>query len=159
MWQSLAGYTPDLDALRATPARVVIGIGTTSEGQFAYRTAVLLAELLGLRPVVVPGDHGGMFGTPWEFTARLLEVLAAQNGRAARAADVHRGWRCHGANASPSLNSGSAKARCFYPDLGRGAVAADTCGDVGEAVRLRPIGISVSRPRQWRRAGTRSLPR
>ncbi|WP_216893693.1 alpha/beta fold hydrolase [Nocardia alni] len=78
MWHSLAGYTPDLDALRAIPARVVIGIGTTSVGQFAYRTAVLLAEQLGLRPVVFPGDHGGMFGTPWEFTARLLEVLAAQ---------------------------------------------------------------------------------
>lgn len=78
MWHSLAGYTPDLDALRAIPARVVIGIGTTSEGQFAYRTAVLLAERLGLRPVVFPGDHGGMFGAPWEFTDRLLEVLAAQ---------------------------------------------------------------------------------
>jgi pimeloyl-ACP methyl ester carboxylesterase len=78
MWHSLAGYTPDLDALRAIPARVVIGIGTTSQGQFAYRTAVLLAERLGLRPVVFPGDHGGMFGTPWEFTERLLEVLAAQ---------------------------------------------------------------------------------
>ncbi len=76
MWHSLAGYTPDLDALRAIPARVVIGIGTTSQGQFAYRTAVLLAERLGLRPVVFPGDHGGMFGTPWEFTERLLEVLA-----------------------------------------------------------------------------------
>lgn len=78
MWHSLAGYTPDLEALRATPARVVIGIGTTSEGQFAYRTSVVLAERLGLPPVVFPGDHGGMFGTPWEFTDRLLEVLAAQ---------------------------------------------------------------------------------
>jgi hypothetical protein len=78
MWHSLASYIPDLDALRATPARVVIGIGTTSEGQFAHRTAVLLAERLGLRPVVFPGDHGGMFGTPWEFTDRLLEVPAAQ---------------------------------------------------------------------------------
>lgn len=78
MWHSLATYTPDLDALRATPTRVVIGIGTTSEGQFAYRTAVVLAERLGLRPVVFPGDHGAMFGTPWDFTARLLEVLAAQ---------------------------------------------------------------------------------
>ncbi|MGF6888268.1 pimeloyl-ACP methyl ester carboxylesterase [Nocardia sp. GAS34] len=78
MWHSLAGYTPDLDALRAIPARVVIGIGTTSEGQFAYRTAVLLAERLGLRPVVFPGDHGGMFGAPWEFTERLLDVLAGQ---------------------------------------------------------------------------------
>ncbi len=78
MWRPLASYTPDLDALRATPTRVVVGIGTTSEGQFAYRTAVLLAERLGLRPVVFPGDHGGMMGTPWEFTARLLEVLAEQ---------------------------------------------------------------------------------
>jgi pimeloyl-ACP methyl ester carboxylesterase len=78
MWHSLAGYTPDLDALRAIPARVVIGIGTTSEGQFAYRTAVLLAERLGLRPVVFPGDHGAMFGAPWEFTDRLLDVLAGK---------------------------------------------------------------------------------
>jgi len=77
MWRPLAGYAPDLDALRATPAPVVIGIGTTSEGQFAYRTAILLATRLGLRPVVFPGDHGGMMGMPEEFTARLLEVLAA----------------------------------------------------------------------------------
>jgi pimeloyl-ACP methyl ester carboxylesterase len=77
MWRPLAGYAPDLDALRATPTRVVIGIGTTSEGQFAYRTAVLLAARLGLRPVVFPGDHGGMMGLPDEFTASLLEVLAS----------------------------------------------------------------------------------
>jgi hypothetical protein len=57
---------------------MVIGIGTTSEGQFAYRTTVLLAERLGLRPAVFPGGHGGMMGYPSEFTARLLEVLAAR---------------------------------------------------------------------------------
>jgi pimeloyl-ACP methyl ester carboxylesterase len=76
MWRPLAGYAPDLDALRATPTRVVIGIGTTSKGQFAYRTAMLLAARLGLQPEVFPGDHGGMMGMPEEFTARLLEVLA-----------------------------------------------------------------------------------
>ncbi|EME52538.1 alpha/beta fold hydrolase [Amycolatopsis decaplanina] len=76
MWRPLAGYVPDLDALRTTPARVVVGVGTTSEGQFAYRTAVLLAERLDLRPVVFPGDHGGMLGLPEEFAACLLDALA-----------------------------------------------------------------------------------
>jgi pimeloyl-ACP methyl ester carboxylesterase len=77
MWRPLAGYAPDLDALRKMPTPLVIGVGTTSEGQFAYRTAMLLAEQLGVRPVVFPGDHGGMMGMPEEFTARLQEVLAS----------------------------------------------------------------------------------
>lgn len=79
MWRPLAGYAPDLDALRAAPARMVIGIGTTSEGQFAYRTAVLLAAKLGLRPAVFPGDHGGMMAVPEEFAARLLDVLMSRD--------------------------------------------------------------------------------
>ncbi|SDU38448.1 alpha/beta fold hydrolase [Amycolatopsis keratiniphila] len=76
MWRPLAGYVPDLDALRAVQGRVVVGVGTTSEGQFAYRTALSLAGRLGLRPVVFPGDHGGMLGMPEEFAACLLDVLA-----------------------------------------------------------------------------------
>ncbi|WP_147397505.1 alpha/beta fold hydrolase [Amycolatopsis panacis] len=78
MWRPLAGYAPDLDALRATPTRIVIGIGTTSEGQFAHRSTLLLAAELSQRPVVFPGDHGGMMGVPDEFTECLLKILAEQ---------------------------------------------------------------------------------
>jgi pimeloyl-ACP methyl ester carboxylesterase len=76
MWRPLGDYTPDVDALRGTSARVVIGVGAASQGQFAHRTGALLAERLGKEPAVFPGDHGGIMSLPREFTARLVEVLA-----------------------------------------------------------------------------------
>lgn len=76
MWRSLGGYAPDVAALRATPSRVVVGVGTTSAGQLAHRTGMLLAEQLGREPAYFPGDHLGMLTRPKEFAARLVEVLA-----------------------------------------------------------------------------------
>ena len=37
-------YRPDVEALRAAPARIVVGAGATSAGQLANRTAVALAD-------------------------------------------------------------------------------------------------------------------
>jgi pimeloyl-ACP methyl ester carboxylesterase len=76
MWRPMCDYVPDVEALRTGSPRVVAGIGTTSEGQFAYRAGVLLAERLGTEPVVFPGDHGGLMEQPAEFAALLVEVLA-----------------------------------------------------------------------------------
>ncbi|HEV3361094.1 MAG TPA: alpha/beta hydrolase [Pseudonocardiaceae bacterium] len=77
MWRALGDYTPDLAALRATPSRVVIGVGSTSPGQLAYRTGMRLAEQLGQEPSVFPGDHLGMLTRQAEFAARLVTVLGA----------------------------------------------------------------------------------
>ena len=68
-------YEPDIDALKAGPTRVVIGIGVDSGKLLTYRTSAALAELLGSAPVSFPGDHGGFMGAPMEFADTLRHVL------------------------------------------------------------------------------------
>ncbi|GAA1074864.1 alpha/beta fold hydrolase [Nocardiopsis composta] len=68
-------YLPDTAALKAGPARVVVGIGAESGGLITYRTSTALAELLGAPPVEFPGDHGGFIGHPEEFARVLRKVL------------------------------------------------------------------------------------
>jgi hypothetical protein len=60
----LTGYVPDVNALRAGPARIVAGIGEASGGQLAHRAAVALAERLDSPPVTFPGDHGAIVSRP-----------------------------------------------------------------------------------------------
>jgi pimeloyl-ACP methyl ester carboxylesterase len=68
-------YVPDIEALRAAPARVVVGIGEDSEGQLACRSAIALAAKLGTEPVVFPGDHGGYGAYPDSFGETLHRVF------------------------------------------------------------------------------------
>jgi pimeloyl-ACP methyl ester carboxylesterase len=69
-------YRPDIAALRAAPARIVIGVGATSAGQLANRTGVALAAELGSPPVEFPGDHGGFAALPQPFSQLLDQVLS-----------------------------------------------------------------------------------
>lgn len=69
---------PDVDALSAGPARVVVGIGESSGGQLTHRTAVALAEKLGTEPVTFPGDHGGFGSHPDNFAETLHRVLRGE---------------------------------------------------------------------------------
>jgi hypothetical protein len=68
-------YEPDIDALKAGPTRVVVGIGAESGKLLTHRTSTALAELLGSAPAEFPGDHGGFMGVPAEFAQTLREVL------------------------------------------------------------------------------------
>jgi pimeloyl-ACP methyl ester carboxylesterase len=68
-------YVPDVDALKAGPSRVVIGIGVDSGKLLTYRTSTALAALLGDEPAEFPGDHGGFMGAPVEFADTLRQVL------------------------------------------------------------------------------------
>ncbi|SFW82507.1 alpha/beta fold hydrolase [Amycolatopsis australiensis] len=68
-------YDPDLDALRATSARLVVAVGEKSAGQPAHEAALGLAADLGLHPEPFPGDHGGFAAEPDTFAAHLREVL------------------------------------------------------------------------------------
>jgi pimeloyl-ACP methyl ester carboxylesterase len=74
----VARYAPDIAALHASSAYVVAAVGDASErNQPQYRAALALAERLGTRPVVFPGDHGG-FGNQHEaFAPRLREVFSS----------------------------------------------------------------------------------
>ena len=68
-------YHPDIEALKAGPSRVIVGIGADSGGLLTYRTSTALAELLGSAPVEFPGDHGGFLASPTEFARLLSKVL------------------------------------------------------------------------------------
>jgi pimeloyl-ACP methyl ester carboxylesterase len=69
-------YQPDIEALKASPSRIVVGIGADSGHLLTYRTSTTLAELLGSPPAEFPGDHGGFIGAPVEFAETLRTVLA-----------------------------------------------------------------------------------
>jgi clorobiocin biosynthesis protein CloN7 len=71
----IALYRPDFTALEAASTRVVVAGGSTSEGEFAHRTAVALAERLATPLVTFPGGHGGFASDPAEFVAVLHRTL------------------------------------------------------------------------------------
>jgi len=66
-------YVPDIEALRT--ARVVVGIGADSEHLITHGTSMALCRLLGVEPVIFPGDHGGFMSAPGEFADALRAVL------------------------------------------------------------------------------------
>ena len=79
---SCLAYRHDFDALRAGPARVVLGVGANSGAQLAGRAAVAVAGRLGTAPVTFPGGHDGFLGgeyggmgEPDAFAATLRAVL------------------------------------------------------------------------------------
>jgi pimeloyl-ACP methyl ester carboxylesterase len=83
---AVTSYRPDIDALMASPTRIVIAVGEESMGTFTGRTSVATAELLGQQATVFPSHHGGFIGgesayagKPEAFALRLREVLDADN--------------------------------------------------------------------------------
>jgi len=72
-------YRPDIAALRAAPARIVVAAGATSTGQLANRCAVALASQLGTPVAEFPGDHGGFLAMPEQFGRELAGVLSEAN--------------------------------------------------------------------------------
>ena len=77
-------YFPDAAALRATGVRIFPAIGAEGEGALARRGGEAFAALLGVEPVIFPGDHGGFAANEWSphndpaaFASKLREVLDA----------------------------------------------------------------------------------
>ena len=68
-------YIPDIEALKASPTSVLVGLGVASGHLLTYRTSTALAELLGSTPEPFPGDHGGFMEAPQEFAETLRAVL------------------------------------------------------------------------------------
>ncbi|WP_019926341.1 alpha/beta fold hydrolase [Nocardia sp. BMG111209] len=71
-----SGWQPDLDALRAVPTRLILGIGETSAGQFCDRATRALGTELSIEPVLFPGGHGGFTEDPVKFADRVRDLLA-----------------------------------------------------------------------------------
>jgi hypothetical protein len=83
---AVSSYRPDVDALAATPTRIVIAVGEESLGTFNGRTSVVTAELLGRQATLFPSHHGGFLGgefgyagQPEAFARKLREVLDDDN--------------------------------------------------------------------------------
>ena len=79
---AMPAFEPDADALRASPVRLIPAIGEQGGGGLARRGGQALAQLLGVEPVVFPGDHGGFVANEWSpnndpraFAERLRELL------------------------------------------------------------------------------------
>lgn len=75
-------FAPDAEALRASPVRLIPAIGERGEGGMARRGGQALAQLLGVEPVIFPGDHGGFVANEWSpdndpeaFAATLRTLL------------------------------------------------------------------------------------
>jgi pimeloyl-ACP methyl ester carboxylesterase len=75
--RAIGGYVPNIDALQASPSRLVIAAGKESGQQGAYRAAVALAERLGLDVTYFEGGHGGAGASEETFAERLHETLRA----------------------------------------------------------------------------------
>jgi pimeloyl-ACP methyl ester carboxylesterase len=74
---AIVDYVPDIAALKAGKPRMFVGVGETTKGQTAHQTGVVLAERLGVAPIVFPGDHGGYGSHPEAFAKLLDQVLKA----------------------------------------------------------------------------------
>ena len=73
----IGNYSPDLEALRRSLTRIVVGVGDESTPeQMTYQTSHELARQLGGQPALFPGGHGGFDSHPDGFAATLREVLA-----------------------------------------------------------------------------------
>lgn len=75
-------FVPDAGALGASSVRLIPAIGALGEGGLARRGGEALAKLLGVEPVIFPGDHGGFAANEWSpdndpaaFAAKLRELL------------------------------------------------------------------------------------
>ncbi|WP_136057045.1 alpha/beta hydrolase [Microbacterium sp. K24] len=75
-YRGSVGWQPDVDALRRTDVRVVLGIGEESVDQLCERTTTALGGLLDVEPTRFPGDHTGFVDHPAEFAERVRAVLA-----------------------------------------------------------------------------------
>jgi pimeloyl-ACP methyl ester carboxylesterase len=75
LMRAIGEYPLDIDALKSSPARVVVGVGETTAGTPAHDGGLGLAADLGRPAETFPGDHGGFMGRPVEFAARLHEIL------------------------------------------------------------------------------------
>ncbi|MEQ4607371.1 alpha/beta hydrolase [Streptomyces sp. KAI-26] len=74
---SFSGYAPDLAALKASAAHLVVGVGRDSRTLLPAVAAEALARRVDARVAEFPGGHIGLTEDPRAFAARLRDVLLA----------------------------------------------------------------------------------
>lgn len=70
-------YAPNIPALKAKKARLILAGGRDSRDHFPYQPNTVLARMFGLSIVDFPGGHVGYVTHPREFAEQLAEVLGA----------------------------------------------------------------------------------
>ena len=75
--QAIADYVPDIERLRPSASKIVVGAGASTAGQMAHRTAEALSKALPAPLVEFPGGHGGFSEFPQEFALKIYQVLNA----------------------------------------------------------------------------------
>jgi pimeloyl-ACP methyl ester carboxylesterase len=75
-------YWLDFAALENASAktRIVLAAGSVQRGHYPYRSAVAVADRLGMQVVEFPGGHGGYMTHPIAFAQRMMEVFNAERG-------------------------------------------------------------------------------
>jgi pimeloyl-ACP methyl ester carboxylesterase len=75
-------FEPNEQALRASSVRIVPAIGALGAGGLARRGGEAVGRMLGVEPVIFPGDHGGFAANEWSpdndptaFASKLRRVL------------------------------------------------------------------------------------
>ncbi|MET8143582.1 alpha/beta hydrolase [Sphaerisporangium sp. NPDC005288] len=69
-------HRPDLAALDAQHARIVLAGGRDSRAHFPYQPAVVLAARWNQQVIDFPGDHLGYWSCPAEFAVTLTDAMA-----------------------------------------------------------------------------------
>ena len=65
----------DLDALAAHAERVVLAGGRDAQNQMTYQPGKILAQMLDLALLDLPGGHLGFMSSPAEFAKELMDAL------------------------------------------------------------------------------------
>lgn len=73
MWDGIGAFRADVATLGDRP--VTVAIGASSGGNAAERSAVMLARLLGVEPVVMAGGHVGFAEDAATFAEQLAPLL------------------------------------------------------------------------------------
>ncbi|MDB5585285.1 MAG: alpha/beta hydrolase [Devosia sp.] len=71
----LSFYRPDVPALRAGRAKIVVAIGEQSAGQPIEHMATALTDALGTKPMPFPGDHMGFESQTEAFATALKQAF------------------------------------------------------------------------------------
>lgn len=76
-------FTPDAAALRISNVQIVPAVGADATGTIPHRGGLALAALLGVEPIIFPGDHTGFIANEWTpdndpaaFATKLREALS-----------------------------------------------------------------------------------
>lgn len=75
MLKPFTRYEPAVESLRSGQPRVVIAVGEASGEELAPRSAVALANQLGISTTAFPGDHGGFMADPEGFASAIRPLL------------------------------------------------------------------------------------